>query len=73
MGCQFLTQELAQGSMEGYLDNTYVIPQLTTLVEAVHRYGTKICAQLSCGTGKNAFPNMLNGKALFLLRNSFHV
>ncbi|WP_349671284.1 FAD-dependent oxidoreductase [Lacrimispora sp.] len=63
MGCQFLTQELAQGSMEGYLDNTYVIPQLTTLVEAVHRYGTKICAQLSCGTGKNAFPNMLNGKA----------
>ncbi|WP_097002390.1 FAD-dependent oxidoreductase [Lacrimispora amygdalina] len=63
MGCQFLTKELAQGSMEGYLDNTYVIPQLTTLVEAVHRYGTKICAQLSCGTGKNAFPNMLNGKA----------
>ncbi len=59
MGCQFLTQELAQGSMEGYLDNTYCIPQLTTLVEAVHRYGTKICAQISCGTGKNAFPNML--------------
>ncbi len=26
MGCQFLTKELAQGSMEGYLDNTYVIP-----------------------------------------------
>lgn len=59
MGCQFLTQELAQGSMEGYLDNTYVIPQLTTLVEAVHRYDAKICAQLSCGTGKNAFANML--------------
>ncbi len=59
MGCQFLTEELAQGSMEGYLDNTYCIPQLTTLVEAVHRYGTKICAQISCGTGKNAFANML--------------
>ena len=59
MGCQFLTQELAQGSMEGYLDHTYVIPQLTTLVEAVHRYDAKICAQLSCGTGKNAFANML--------------
>ena len=58
MGCQFLTQELAQGSLEGYLDNTYVIPQLTTLCESVHRYGTKICAQLSCGTGKNAFANM---------------
>ena len=58
MGCQFLTQDLAQGSLEGYLDNTYCIPQLTTLCEAVHRYGTKISAQLSCGTGKNAFANM---------------
>ena len=57
-GCMFLTKELAQGSLEGYLDQTYVIPPLTTLCEAVQRYGTKICAQLSCGTGKNAFPNM---------------
>lgn len=59
MGCQFLTQKLAQGSLEGYLDRTYVIPQLTNLCEAVQKYGTKISAQLSCGTGKNAFPNML--------------
>ena len=58
MGCQFLTQDLAQGSLEGYLDSTYVIPQLTTLCEAVQRYGTKMVAQLSCGTGKNAFANM---------------
>jgi 2-enoate reductase len=57
-GCLFLTKDLAQGSLEGYLDQTYVIPQLTTLCEAVQRYGTKICAQLSCGTGKNAFANM---------------
>lgn len=58
MGCQFLTQDLAQGSLEGYLDTVYPIPQLTTLCEAVQRYGTKIVAQLSCGTGKNAFANM---------------
>lgn len=58
MGCQFLTHDLAQGSLEGYLDTTYPIPQLTTLCEAVQRYGTKIVAQLSCGTGKNAFANM---------------
>ena len=58
-GCQFLTEKLAQGSLEGYLDKTYVIPQLTNLCEAVQKYGTKICAQLSCGTGKNAFSNML--------------
>lgn len=57
-GCMFLTKELAQGSLEGYLDQTYVIPPLTDLVEAVQRYGTKIVAQLSCGTGKNAFANM---------------
>lgn len=60
MGCQFLTQKLAQGSLEGYLDNTYVIPQLTNLCEAVQKHGTKISAQLSCGTGKNAFVNMLS-------------
>ncbi len=62
MGCQFLTQKLAQGSLEGYLDDTYVIPQLTNLIEAVHKYGTKISAQLSCGTGKNAFTNMLEDR-----------
>lgn len=58
MGCQFLTKELAQGSSEGYLDNAYPIPQLTNLCESVQRHGTKLCAQLSCGTGKNAFANM---------------
>jgi 2,4-dienoyl-CoA reductase-like NADH-dependent reductase (Old Yellow Enzyme family)/thioredoxin reductase len=60
MGCQFLTKKLAQGSLEGYLDNSYVIPQLSNLCESVQRYGTKICAQLSCGTGKNAFTNMFD-------------
>ncbi|HZJ57643.1 MAG: FAD-dependent oxidoreductase [Clostridiales bacterium] len=59
MGCQFITEELAQGSMEGYLDKTHVIPPLTNLCEAVQKYGTKISAQISCGTGKNAFSNML--------------
>lgn len=58
MGCQFLTRELAQGSLEGYLDRSYAIPQLTNLCETVQKYGTKLCAQLSCGTGKNAFTNM---------------
>ena len=58
MGCQFITKDLAQGSLEGYLDSTHVIPQLTNLCESVQKYGTKIVAQLSCGTGKNAFANM---------------
>jgi len=58
VGCQFLTEELAQGSSEGFLDKNYVIPLLTDLCEAVQKFGTKIVAQLSCGTGRNAFPNM---------------
>lgn len=58
MGCQFLNEELAQGSMEGVLKNNYVIPKLTTLCESVHLYGAKIAAQISCGTGRNAFPSM---------------
>ena len=64
MGCQFLTPELAQGSLEGILQKSYVIPQLTTVVEAVHRWGAKLCCQISCGTGRNAFPNMY-GEAPF--------
>lgn len=64
MGCQFLSPELAQGSLEGVLQNGYVVPQLTTVVEAAHRWGAKICCQISCGTGRNAFPNMY-GEAPF--------
>ncbi|WP_462412979.1 NAD(P)/FAD-dependent oxidoreductase [Neobacillus sp. Marseille-QA0830] len=58
MGCQFLTEDLAQGSLEGILEKDYVIPLLTDICEAVQRYGTKLVAQISCGTGRNAFPNM---------------
>ncbi len=58
MGCQFLTDELAQGSMEGILKHNYVIPKLSTLCELVHLHGSKIAAQISCGTGRNAFPSM---------------
>lgn len=58
MGCQFLSEELAQGSMEGILKHNYVIPKLTTLCESVHIHEAKIAAQISCGTGRNAFPSM---------------
>jgi len=58
MGAQFLSQDIAQGSLAGILEHTYVIPQLTTICEAVQRYGTKIVAQLCCGTGRDAFPNI---------------
>ena len=46
MGCQFLNPDLAQGSLEGVLQNSYVIPQLTTVVEATHRWGQKFVVKL---------------------------
>ena len=46
MGCQFLNPDLAQGSLEGILQNSYVIPQLTTVVEATHRWGQKFVVKL---------------------------
>lgn len=53
-GTQFLTQDLAQGVLEGVVEKDYVIPMLTELTESVQKYGTKIIGQLSCGTGRNA-------------------
>ncbi|MGB4609992.1 MAG: NAD(P)/FAD-dependent oxidoreductase [Saccharofermentanales bacterium] len=58
LGCQLLTDELAQGSLEGTLEKPHVIPKLTELVEACHRYGAKVVCQISPGTGRNAFPSM---------------
>lgn len=57
-GVFFLNERIAQGSLEGLLHDNYVIPRLTELCESVQRYGTKIIAQLSAGTGRNAFPSM---------------
>ncbi|WP_340014553.1 NAD(P)/FAD-dependent oxidoreductase [Paenibacillus sp. FSL K6-1318] len=57
LGAQFLTEDLAQGVLEGIVEKDYVIPLLTDLVDAVQHYGTKIIAQLSCGTGRNALPD----------------
>ena len=31
MGCQFLSEEIAKETLEGILENNYVIPQLTTV------------------------------------------
>ena len=58
LGCQMLTEELAQGSLEGTLEKPHVIPKLTELVESCHRYGAKVVCQISPGTGRNAFLSM---------------
>ncbi len=57
MGCQPLNEVIAQGSMEGYLDTFTVLPPLTSVCDNAHRYGAKIVCQITCGTGRNAFPD----------------
>ena len=58
-GCQMLNEVIAQGSMEGYLDSYSVLPALTSMVDGVHRYGSRIVCQISPGTGRNAFPDTM--------------
>jgi len=55
LGAQFISQSLTSGCIEGVIEHKSVLPKLSVLVEAVHRHGAKICAQLSCGVGRNAF------------------
>ena len=55
LGCQFISPELASGCIEGTIEPNTSLPRLSVLCEKVHQYGTKICAQLSCGVGRNAF------------------
>lgn len=56
LGTQFISPDLASGCIEGSILPNTSIPKLSVLCEKVHQYGTKICAQISCGVGRNAFP-----------------
>lgn len=56
-GCTPLTEKIGQGSHEGFLESDVVLPSFTDLCERVHRWGTKICLQITPGTGRNSFPN----------------
>lgn len=61
-GCTPLTEKIAQGSHEGLLDSDIPIPSYTDLVERVHRWGSRICLQVTPGTGRNGFPNEFGEK-----------
>lgn len=56
-GCTPLTNKIGQGSHEGFLESDVVLPSFTDLCERVHRWGAKICLQITPGTGRNSFPN----------------
>lgn len=57
-GAMFLNEKTAQGGPTLGLHNTRAIPKATVLTERIHRWGGKICLQLSCGTGRNGMPDI---------------
>ena len=57
-GAMFLSEKTAQGGPTLNLYSTRAIPKATVMVERVHRWGAKICLQLSCGTGRNGMPDI---------------
>lgn len=57
-GAYFIDDMTAQGGRTLSFCSDKSVPSGTTLVERVHRWGAKIFAQLSCGTGRNGMPQI---------------
>lgn len=57
-GAMFLNEKTAQGGPTLALHNTRAIPKATVMTERIHKWGGKICLQLSCGTGRNGMPDI---------------
>ena len=57
-GAYFIDEKTAQGGRTLDFSTDKSIPSGTTLTERVHRWGAKIFAQLSCGTGRNGMPQI---------------
>jgi len=55
----FVNKVTAQGRPTVSPDNKRAIPKTTVLCERVHRWGAKICAQLSPGSGRNWMPGVV--------------
>ncbi len=60
-GNMYINKRVGQGEVCALLEHEYVIPKLTAMCEAIQHYGCKACAQISCGTGRNAFVPDLHG------------
>ena len=57
-GAYFIDEKCAQGGRTLDFSTDKSIPSGTQLTERVHRWGAKIFAQLSCGTGRNGMPQI---------------
>ena len=57
-GAYFIDSMTAQGGRTLDFSSDKSVPSGTVLTERVHRWGAKIFAQLSCGTGRNGMPQI---------------
>ena len=57
-GAYFIDEKCAQGGRTLDFSSDKSIQSGTQLTERVHRWGAKIFAQLSCGTGRNGMPQI---------------
>ena len=57
-GAYFIDSLTAQGGRTLDFSTDKSVPSGTVLTERVHRWGAKIFAQLSCGTGRNGMPQI---------------
>lgn len=55
LGCKFVSRALAPTG--GLLSMPYVVQGFSTLCDSVQRYGARMCAQISCGMGRNTQPS----------------
>lgn len=63
-GAMFITTKMAQGSPTIGVDDFRCIPKTTVMVERCHRWGAKVCLQLSAGTGRNGALDVAGGTQL---------
>lgn len=61
-GAYFIDSMTAQGGRTLDFSTDKSIPSGTVLTERVHRWGAKMFAQLSCGTGRNGMPQIGDGR-----------
>ena len=59
---QYLNRKAAQGIYGTYFDDKNMIPYLTSMTERIHCYGSRVIAQISSGTGRNAHPSQCGGQ-----------
>lgn len=62
IGASMVSRKAANGITAMYWEDKSVIPHHTDMVERIHRYGAKAAIAIGVGSGRHAFPTMLDGR-----------